>query len=66
MEQSEDARAVFHMSYEYRPEQLVFVDESSCDRQLSREYGRAARGRRITRKTIFMRGKRHPQHVKSS
>ena len=60
MEQNEDVRAVyrFHMAFEYRPEQLVFVDESSCDRRLSREYGRTLRGHRVTKKTVFVCGKR--------
>ena len=61
MERNEDVRAsyLFHMSFQYRPEQLVFVDESSCDRRLSRGYGRAVRGRRVMRKTVFVRGKRY-------
>ena len=61
IEQSEDARAAytFHMSFEYCVEQLVFVDESSCDRWLSRMYGHAVRGHRVTRKSVFVRGKRY-------
>ena len=61
MEQSEDARALYryHMGLEYEPEQLVFVDESACDRRLSRNYGRAVIGHRVTRKTVFVRGKRY-------
>ena len=42
----------------YRPEQLVFIDESSCDRRISRKYGCAIRGQRATKKTIFVCGKR--------
>lgn len=68
MERSEDARAAyrFHMGFEYRAEQLVFVDETSCDRRLSRGYGRAARGQRVRRKTVFIRGKRYIQCAKFS
>jgi hypothetical protein len=56
----EDARAtyMYRMCLRYRPEQLVFVDESSCDRRISRGYGRAAKGQRATKKTVFVRGKR--------
>lgn len=50
------------MGFEYHPEQLVFVDESSCDRRLSREYGRASRGSRVMKKTIFVRGRRYLSH----
>ena len=61
MERDEDVRAtyMYNMSLEYQPEQLVFVDESSCDRRISRGYGRAVRGRRVTRKTVFVRGRRY-------
>lgn len=58
----EDDRAVYMylMCSRYRPEQLVFVDESSCDRRISRGYGRAVKGQRVTKKTVFVRGKRFP------
>ena len=61
IEQNEDVRDAyrFHMSFEYHPEQLVFVDESSCDRRLARQYGRAMKGRRVTRKTVFFHGRRY-------
>jgi hypothetical protein len=61
MERDEEDRAayMYHMSSEYTPEQLVFVDESSCDRRIARGYGRAVAGQRVTRKTVFVRGKRY-------
>jgi hypothetical protein len=61
MEQNEDARAayMYHMSSEYKPEQLVFVDESACDQRISRGYGRAAVGHRVIKKTVFVHGKRY-------
>ena len=57
---NEDARAIYMylICSKYRPEQLVFVDESSCDRRISRKYGCAVRGQRATKKTVFVRGKR--------
>jgi len=56
----EDARAIYMylICSRYRPEQLVFVDESSCDRRISRGYGRAAKGQTVTKKMVFVRGKR--------
>ena len=50
---------MYHMGIEYNAEQLVFVDESACDRRIARGYGRAVAGRRVTRKTVFVRGKRY-------
>lgn len=57
---NEDACAMYTyvICSKYRPEQLVFVDESSCDHWISREYGRAVRGHHVTKKTVFVRGKR--------
>jgi hypothetical protein len=65
MERNEDARMayMYHMNLLYEPEQLVFVDESSCDRRISRGYGRAPAGRRVARNTVFIRGKRCPGSV---
>lgn len=41
------------------PEQMVFVDESACNRKMTyREYAWAVRGRRAVRKAFFIRGKR--------
>ena len=62
MERDEDTRAtyIYNMNFEYQLEQLVFVDESSCNRRISPGYaGRAGRVRCVTRKTVFVRGKRY-------
>ena len=68
MEQNEDVCAAhqFHMGFEYHPNQLVFVDESSCDRRLSWEYSRAARGHCVIKKTVFVWGKRYMWPTKLS
>ena len=60
LEMNEDACVIYMylICSKYRPEQLVFVDESSCDHRISREYGRAIRGQRATKKTVFVCGKR--------
>ena len=50
---------MYHMSSEYTPEQLVFVDESACDRRISQGYGRAAVSHCVIRKTVFVCGKRY-------
>jgi hypothetical protein len=45
---------------QYRPDQLIFVDESAKDeRTLNRIYGYSNRGCRIQQNTIFLRGKRY-------
>lgn len=47
-----------HMLVSYQPEQLVFVDESACDRRTTyRGYAWALRGERAVRKAFFVRGK---------
>lgn len=46
----------------YRADQLVFVDESSCDRRTSyRGKAWAIQGQRAVRKAFFVRGKRQIQ-----
>ena len=45
---------------QYTPEQLVFVDETSCDRRTAnRSYGWAKEGERATRRAFCVRGKRY-------
>lgn len=47
------------MGTKYTADQLVFVDESSCDRRTSiRNTAWAVRGERAVRKTFFVRGRR--------
>ena len=44
----------------YTPEQLVFVDETSCDRRTAnRGYGWAKEGERASRRSFCVRGKRY-------
>jgi len=44
----------------YTPEQLVFVDETSCDRRTTnRGYGWAKEGERASRRSFCVRGKRY-------
>lgn len=48
-----------HMALSYLPDQLVFVDESACDRRTTyRERAWAIKGQRAVRKAFFIRGKR--------
>lgn len=61
LERCAEARAAYiiHIGNHYTPEQLVFVDESACDRRTTnRGYAYAIRGHRAIRKTFFFRGKR--------
>jgi len=61
MEQSADKRAdyLYKIGLFYLPEQLVFVDESSCDRRTTyRNKAWAIRGQRAVRKAFFVRGQR--------
>ncbi|KAF7361583.1 DDE-3 domain-containing protein [Mycena sanguinolenta] len=54
------ARYTFHVGLYYLPYQLVFVDESSCDRCTSyRGKAWAIIGQRAVRKAFFVRGKRY-------
>ncbi len=48
-----------HMALSYLPDQLVFVDESACDRRTTyRGRAWAIKGQRAVRKAFFIRGKR--------
>ncbi|KAF7343439.1 hypothetical protein MVEN_01776600 [Mycena venus] len=54
------AKYRYHIGLYYLPHQLVFVDESACDRRTSyRGRAWAFRGYRAVRKTFFIRGKRY-------
>jgi hypothetical protein len=66
MEQNADKRAayLYHIGAFYQPEQLVFVDESSCDRRTTyRKKAWAIRGQRAIRKAFFVRGQRYGFHI---
>jgi transposase len=44
---------------QYEPDELGFLDETSKDeRTIARRYGRSRRGRRASRKAVFIRGRR--------
>jgi hypothetical protein len=61
IERSARKRAAFvaEVGMLYTPEQLVCVDESSCDRRTTyRGRAYAIRGRRAVRKAFFVRGRR--------
>jgi hypothetical protein len=48
------------VGWNYTPEQLVFVDESACNRKMAyRERAWAIRGRRAVCKAFFVRGRRY-------
>jgi transposase len=54
------ARFLYEIGLFYLPEQLVFVDESSCDRRTTyRKKAWAIRGQRAIRKAFFIRGQRY-------
>ncbi|KAF7371970.1 hypothetical protein MVEN_00055000 [Mycena venus] len=54
------AKYRYHIELYYLPHQLVFVDQSACDRRTSyRGRAWAFRGYRAARKAFFIRGKRH-------
>jgi len=54
------ARYVVKIAMGYQSYQLVFVDESSCDRRTTyRNRAWAIRGQRAVRKTFFVRGRRY-------
>ena len=60
-ERNEEARMAYctHMGLNYRPEQVVFVDESACDRRTyMRDQAWALEGQRAIWKAFFVRGKR--------
>ena len=50
--------------WNYTPEQMVFVDESACNRKMAyRDRAWAVQGRRAVRKAFFVRGRRYvPQN----
>ena len=60
IERSSEKRAEFNMRISrYKPEQLVFVDESSVDRRTTyRGKAWAIKGQKATRGAFFCRGKR--------
>lgn len=60
MERNAQARAEFGARIgEYRPDQLVFVDESAVDRRTTyRGYAWSMRGHQATRKAFFCRGRK--------
>lgn len=59
-ERDEEARNEYRTRIrQYSPDQLVFVDESSCDRRTGRRgYGWAPTGTRSRRRDCFVRGAR--------
>lgn len=59
-EQDDNVRAEYLARIrQYSPDQLVFVDESSCDRRTGRRaYGWAPTGTRSRRREYFVRGTR--------
>ena len=62
LERSETARIRYRlrMACQYEAEQLVFVDESACDRRtFLRKKAWALEGRQACRKTVFAHGKRY-------
>jgi len=58
LERDEELRSRFRLRMlEYAPDDLVFVDESACNRNtFVRMYGRAPRGLRAQRHNFFVRG----------
>jgi hypothetical protein len=58
IERDEELRARFRLRMlEYAPEDLVFVDESACNRHtFVRKYGRAPSGVRAQRHGFFVKG----------
>ncbi|GES91797.1 homeodomain-like protein [Rhizophagus clarus] len=54
------SRYLDHCGSQYRPDQLIFIDESSKDeRTLNRSYGYSNRGCKLQHNVIFLRGKRY-------
>ncbi|CAB4496337.1 unnamed protein product [Rhizophagus irregularis] len=61
-ERNELLRSIFiaKVGRDYRPEQLIFMDEASKDnRTLSRGYGYSFKNTFATKKTVFVRGTRY-------
>jgi hypothetical protein len=53
------ANYIAKIGFSYTAEQLVFVDESSCNRHTTyRSMGYAMKGERAMRKVFFVRGQR--------
>ncbi len=51
---------MYKMGSEFRPEQLVFIDETSKDeRSLSRAYGYSVKNVKVQKSIVFVRGKRY-------
>jgi hypothetical protein len=51
---------MYKIGSEFRPEQLVFIDETSKDeRSLSRAYGYSVKNVKIKKNIVFVRGKRY-------
>lgn len=66
MERNADKRAayLYNIGLFYQPDQLVFVDESSCDHRTTyRNKAWAIRGQRAIRKAFFVRGQRYALHT---
>ncbi len=62
IERSTEKRAAYvhTIGTQFSPEQLVFVDESACDRRTTyRGRAWAIEGQRAIRKCFFVRGKRY-------
>jgi len=61
-ERSELLRAdyIYTIGMEYRPEQLIFLDETAKDeRSLSRTYGYSFKNQKVIQKVVFLRGVRY-------
>ena len=51
---------MYKIGSEFKPEQLVFIDETSKDeRSLSRAYGHSIKNVRVEKSIVFVRGKRY-------
>jgi hypothetical protein len=51
---------MYKIGSEFRPEQFVFIDETSKDeRSLSRAYGYGLKNMRVEKHVVFVRGKRY-------
>lgn len=51
---------MYKIGSEFRPEQLIFIDETSKDeRSLSRAYGYGLKNMRVEKHMVFVRGKKY-------
>jgi hypothetical protein len=51
---------MYKIGSEFKPEQLVFIDETSKDeRSLSRAYGYSIKNVKVEKNIVFVRGKRY-------